>query len=199
MSESLRLQRFVGPAVAQYLPDVARLRIAVFREWPYLYDGDPAYEEGYLRTYTASPRSVVVAAFDGGRVVGAATGVPLADEPPELRQPFVDAGIDPARVFYCGESVLLPAYRGRGVGVGFFAAREAHARALGLPLSAFCAVDRRPDDPRRPHAYVPLDAFWGRRGYRRHPELRAALTWQELGEAAATPKPMVFWTKALAP
>ena len=33
-----------GDAVAGALDDLARLRIAVFRDWPYLYDGDVAYE-----------------------------------------------------------------------------------------------------------------------------------------------------------
>ncbi|MHB8763693.1 MAG: GNAT family N-acetyltransferase [Deferrisomatales bacterium] len=199
MAEDLRIERHSGPAVARYLPDVARLRLAVFREWPYLYDGDPAYEEAYLRTYTASPRSTVVVALDRGRVVGASTGVPLADETAEVQRPFLAAGIDPAPIFYCGESVLLGAYRGRRLGVRFFEEREAHARALGLGVSAFCGVDRWADDPRRPPDYVPLDAFWRRRGYEKHPELRTTISWKELGEAAESPKPMVFWVKRLAP
>ena len=42
-----------GDAVAGALGDLARLRIAVFRDWPYLYDGDEGYEREYLRAYTA--------------------------------------------------------------------------------------------------------------------------------------------------
>ena len=37
-----------GNAVGEVLDDLARLRIAVFRDWPYLYDGDVAYERDYL-------------------------------------------------------------------------------------------------------------------------------------------------------
>ena len=33
-----------GDDLAAALPDVARLRIDVFRDWPYLYDGDADYE-----------------------------------------------------------------------------------------------------------------------------------------------------------
>ena len=50
-----------GDSVGAVLDDLARLRIAVFRDWPYLYDGDPAYERDYLRAYQ-SPGAVVVAA-----------------------------------------------------------------------------------------------------------------------------------------
>ena len=63
-------------------------------------------------------------------MVGASTALPLADETVEFQQPFIDAGWDPARIFYCAESVVLPAWRGRGLGVRFFAEREAHARCV---------------------------------------------------------------------
>ena len=40
-----------GAALDAALDDVARLRITVFREWPYLYDGDLEYERDYLNAY----------------------------------------------------------------------------------------------------------------------------------------------------
>jgi GNAT superfamily N-acetyltransferase len=138
-----------------------------------------------------------VLAFDGERVVGASTALPLAEENAEVTTPFIDKGYDPAEVFYLGESVLLPEYRGRGVGVRFFEEREAHGRAVANPRwFAFCAVERAADDARRPAGYVPLDGFWRHRGYARHPELRSRFSWREIGESAETPKPMVFWLKA---
>ena len=112
-----------GAAIAPYLEDVARLRIAVFREFPYLYDGDPGYEARYLQVYVDTPDSVCVLALDGARVVGASTALPLADEEAGFQQPFLDRGIPVASVFYLAESVVLPEYRGRGLGhrVGAFA------------------------------------------------------------------------------
>ena len=47
--------------------------------------------------------------------------------------------------------------------------------------------------------YVPLDDFWQKRGYTRHPELRTEYIWQDLDETEASPKPMVFWLKRLDP
>ena len=72
---------------------LSETEFAVFREFPYLYDGDPGYEARYLQTYVDAPDSLCVLALDGDRVVGASTGLPLADEGPEFRQPFVDRGI----------------------------------------------------------------------------------------------------------
>jgi GNAT superfamily N-acetyltransferase len=184
--------------VVDRLDDLARLRIAVFREWPYLYDGDLDYEREYLKTYVASRSSLVVVADDAGRIVGASTAVPLADEGESLRAPYVAVGIDPASVYYFGESVLLPDYRGRGIGHRFFDAREAQARALGrFGLTSFCAVARAEDDPRRPPAYRPLDAFWSARGYRRRADIVTTIAWKEIGETAATDKRLVAWLRPI--
>jgi hypothetical protein len=79
------VRRFSGAAVREYLDAVAALRIAVFRDWPYLYDGDRAYEREYLDAYAASPDSVFVLAFAGDDIVGASTGLPLADDSAEFR------------------------------------------------------------------------------------------------------------------
>lgn len=130
----LSIDVFRGQEVLPHLEPVARLRIAVFREWPYLYQGDLDYERGYLAAYAQSPCSVFVLAREGDAVVGASTGLPLLDDGAAFRKPFEQAGADPSKLFYFGESVLLPEYRGRGVGHAFFTAREAHARAWPLRI-----------------------------------------------------------------
>lgn len=197
---TLRLTTVTGEALRPHLADVARLRIAVFREWPYLYEGDAAYEERYLGRYAAAPGAAIVLAFDGERVVGASTCLPLVEEGEAVQAPFRAAGWDLARVFYFGESVLLPEYRGRGLGVGFFVEREAHARRFrGIDTAAFCAVVRDQNDPRKPAGYVPLDAFWRKRGYTPAPELVCTMSWKEIGTADETPHRLAFWLKRLAP
>ncbi len=195
---TLEIKTFSGSGAAVRLADVARLRIAVFRDFPYLYDGDLAYEKHYLATYARSQGSIFVMAIDHGTVVGASTGTPMVAETEDVKAPFLAAGHDLADYFYFGESVLLPAYRGRGIGVAFFAEREAQARRLGLRYTTFCAVERPLDHPRRPAGYVPLDAFWRKRGYHHHPELSTTFTWRDLDEAAESPKPLSFWIKDLA-
>lgn len=197
----LSLLTATGNALDRYIPALADLRIRVFREYPYLYDGDADYEARYLQTYRDAEGCIVVIVLDGDRVVGASTALPLTEETDEAKAPFLAGGYDLQGVFYLGESVLLPAYRGRGLGVRFFEERERHARELAeqrgrrFDWYAFCAVQRAADDPRRPEGYVPLDRFWNKRGYRRHPELTTTFSWQELGEREETAKPMTFWLK----
>jgi len=194
----LTLKRLSGDELVKYIPELAQLRIQVFRDWPYLYDGDLAYEEKYLQTYIQAPNSVIVLAFDGDKVVGASTGIPLKYETDEVKKPFIDAGYDVDKVFYCGESVLISSYRGQGAGVAFFDHREAQAREIGgFDYSCFCGVQRPDDHPARPADYVPLDNFWRKRGYEKHPELNTTFSWKELDEDQESPKPMTFWMKKL--
>jgi GNAT superfamily N-acetyltransferase len=194
----IELRTLTGAALAPHLASVARLRVEVFAEWPYLYEGQEGYEERYLRSYADSPGAAVVLALDGENAVGAATCQPMAEAAAPVREAFARAGLDAARFCYFGESVLRAAYRGQGLGVGFFAAREAHARALGLTHAAFCAVVRNPADPRRPAGYTPLDAFWRKRGYTHNPMLTCVFRWAEPGDGGReTPHMLSFWTRAL--
>ncbi len=191
----LRLENVHGPRLAPHLDALGALRIAVFRDYPYLYDGTLDYERDYLRTYLTSPDSLVVLVIDDETLVGASTCLPLAQEGPEFQAPFGQAGLEIDGICYFGESILLPDYRGRGIGKRFFQRREEHAQKLGARLTTFCAVDRPDDHPLRPPGYRPLDEFWTSLGYLRRPELRAEFVWKEIGEAAESPKPLTFWTR----
>jgi GNAT superfamily N-acetyltransferase len=192
-----RIELLGGAEIATRLDVLAGLRIAVFREWPYLYEGSAGYEKQYLETYVRSPRSLAILAWDGDRCIGASTALPLADAEASAQAPFRTAGMAIDRIDYFGESVILRPWRGRGLGVKFFELREAHARALGLSVCAFCAVLRPEDHPARPADYVPNDAFWTRRGYRPAPDLQGRFEWPDLGEAAPTAKTMRFWLRDL--
>lgn len=198
MASEIRIERLVGGEISRHVPAIARLRIIVFREWPYLYDGEEDYERRYLQRYVEEPRALVVGAFDGAELVGASTALPLVAEPAELSEPVAAAGLPVGRTFYFGESVLLPAYRGRGLGVRFFAEREDHARSFeAYDYACFCGVIREPNDPRRPAEYVPLDAFWRKRGYEKLEGAIGTIAWREIGERAETPKRLQFWYKRL--
>ena len=184
------------PAVA-HLADLAQLRMAVFREFPYLYDGSLEYEMRYLSEYFESPNSILILAKDTtfNTIVGASTAMPLKSADDVFLRAFhaVDINID--EVHYFGESVLLPEYRGHGIGHQFFGAREHAAQHDGFPITTFCAVEREPDHPERPADHRPLDAFWKNRGYTHHPQIRCSLDWKEPGSNRETPHTLSFWIR----
>jgi GNAT superfamily N-acetyltransferase len=192
-----RVELIAGAAIAGHFEALAELRTSVFRDYPYLYEGTRDYERQYLASYASSPDSLLVLALDGERVVGASTAMPLTQHSDEVVPPLVRAGFDPTTVYYYGESVLDPAYRGHGLGAVFFVERERRARALGYKVATFCAVERPAGHPRRPSAYVVPGALWRRHGFVRRPDIVGEFSWRDIGHTEETVKPMVFWVKEL--
>lgn len=194
---SLAVRPLTGAEIHAAIDDLASLRIAVFAAYPYLYAGDVGYEAEYLKEFVTAPQAVLVAAFDGARIVGAATASPMWAQKGEFRAPFEQRGIETGKLFYFGESVLLPEYRGQGVGHAFFDHREDQARKSGADAATFAAVIRPADHPARPADHVPLDAFWGKRGYAPVEGFVTELGWKEHGEETQSLKPMQYWMRKL--
>lgn len=188
-----------GDGLQAVIPDLARLRLRVFAEYPYLYEGSMAEEERYMQAYQASALGLIAVARlqDSGAVAGVSTALPMEDAESCFSTPFRDKGFDSREILYCGESVLLPEWRGFGLGHRFFDLREAHGRALGRKYSCFCAVIRPEDHPLRPADYHPHDVFWRKRGYTPVEGLVCHFTWKDRGEAQATEKAMQFWLREL--
>lgn len=195
---SITVKSFVGSEAYQFKNDLAKLRIQVFREFPYLYDGSLDYEERYLESFLHSKDSIIAIAFDHDKIVGASTGTPLAYESMDIQTPWIAHHQDLSKVFYFSESVLLPEYRGLGIGVKFFQEREAWARKLGqFNTLAFCAVVRENHHPRKPGNYVPLDEFWKNRGFARLDNYTCQIAWKEIDEEKESKKTLQFWRKGI--
>jgi GNAT superfamily N-acetyltransferase len=195
---AISIETFTGAAIGQRLPILARLCTTVFREWPHLYDGDGSYDVRHLQTLADSPRAMLLIAYDADVAIGASTCLPLADATENVQAPFLSWGWPPRRFFYLAESVLLPKYRGRGVGKTFFAMREKHARtASDCDFSCFCTIQRPQDHPARPAGAVPLNAFWRGRGYNPVPDLHCRMAWREIGRMRDSKVTLVFWMKSL--
>jgi len=193
--EEIEIKRYTGKAAQPFLEEIAQLRIAVFREFPYLYDGTMSYEMEYLSEYFTPGKSLLVVARCGSRIVGVSTGLPLAEADEEFRKPISDAGADLNDVFYFGESVLLPEFRGRGIGHSFFDERESWAAECGFRSTGFCSVIREPDHPLMPADYRPHDSFWQKRGYTRQDGLIVRFPWKQIGEDTESPQELVYWLR----
>lgn len=193
---SLTFETITGARITEVLDDLARLRAEVFCTWPYLYDGNPENEAEYLRSYRDTPGAILVAALDEGRMVGCATGMPLASHEDARDVPLEALALAMDRVFYCAESVLLPGYRGQGAGHVFFDRREAHARKSRFLVAMFCGIERPDDHPLRPADARSLAPFWEKRGYRARDAV-IRMTWRDWNEDRPSEKTLRVWTKPL--
>lgn len=194
----LHVAPVTGTALSDLLPELAKLRIEVFRDYPYLYDGTLDYEQRYIAGFASAADTVVVVARDGEEIAGMATASPMQGHADAFAEPFRARGYDIGKLFYCSESVLRRAYRGRGIGHAFFDHREAHGRALQrFTHVTFCGVVRPSDHHLRPPGYRPLDEFWRKRGYAPLDGVRARFSWKDLDKSGPDEKEMQFWIKTL--
>lgn len=185
----IHVRSFTGSGIRPYLHGMAKLRIGMFQEYPYLEEHSLEQETLYLRQIVLHREAIAVLIFDNTTLVGCSLGLPLTSTEEEIKAPFLQKQIDLATYFFFSESILLKPYRGRGIGHHFFDAREAHVRnCRRYTHICFCVPLTHDDDPNKPEDYVPLNDFWRNRGYVQHPEI------QRLHD-----KRMVFWMKNLSP
>ncbi len=195
--QEIAVQLLAGTAIADLLDELATLRLEIFREYPYLYQGRREDELAYLRTYVEAPDACVIPAYDGTAVVGAATGMPLIHEDPQLPEAFSGSSFPFNQLYYVGELLFYPAYRSQGLGRRLLARLESHVRSLGSFRSLTCATVERPDDhPLRPADHIPITRFLGRTGFERLPGVATNFVWRET-DGVRRDHPMQFWIKKL--
>ena len=194
---AIQIRTYTGAAMVEAHAAFQSLHVEVFRDWPYLYAGNP-HEKPYITSYLAHPRAALFLASHQGAPIGAATCLPLGDESANVQAPFRARGWDVRRFFYFGEGVVLAAWRGKGLGVRFFELRESHARAVSTAdYAVFCSVRRPADHALRPAEPHTNDAFWRRRGYVPLAGVSCIMTWPDIGEAEPSQHTLDFWIKSL--
>lgn len=195
---SLTFLELNGAEGRKFAREIASLRINVFRDFPYLYEGSQDYELQYLETYFKAKKSIVFIAFSGEKAVGVTTGVWAAEEEESFKKPFIEKAINPETVFYLGESVLLPEFRGLGIGRKFFSVREAYASRIGnIAMLSFASVLRSSDHPLKPKNYKTLNPFWRSLGYSPVPGMTTRYSWTDLGDRNESEKTLEFWMKSI--
>jgi GNAT superfamily N-acetyltransferase len=197
MKEVLRYYRLIGAEARPYLSEMSALRLSIFIDFPYLYKGTLEYEKQYLETYFKSNRSMIFLVQDQRtqQFVGMTTCIIASDEEESLQKIFPQFGMIPQQVLYLGESLLLPAYRGQGIGKKYFEVREQFGQQIGIKTFAFCSVIRPVDHLLRPSNYQDLAPFWRAQGYAPVPNMVAQYRWRDVGEEEESAKSMQYWIK----
>jgi len=181
---------------------VAGLRIRVFRDYPYLYDGNRAYEEHYLQGLARNERSLVAVARVDGAVVAAATALPLGNDAEILAgidRQFAKLGLDARDYYYYSEIVVDAAHRGRGIAREFYRRRRDRAIALGYRKVCFAAIVREPGVLPAPADYFDPAPMWTALGFVQHPDISVTFRWPTLTPAGTQEidHRLVFWLSDL--
>lgn len=190
-------QLLTGAAIAGVLEELATLRLDIFREYPYLYQGRREDELIYLGSYAEIPDACVILAHDGAVVIGAVAGMPLIHEDARMMDAFAGTTFLLNEVYYVGELLFRPAYRNCGLGQNLLARLEGHLRACGRYRQLACATVERPDaHPLRPFDDIPITRFLARTGFTRLPGITTSFIWRET-DGVKRDHPMQFWSKEL--
>jgi GNAT superfamily N-acetyltransferase len=190
-------QLLAGTAIADARDEVATLRLEIFREYPYLYQGRREDELTYLCTYFEAPDACVILAYDGDAVIGAVAGIPLIHEDAQMLDAFAETAFSPDEAYYVGELLFRPAYRNGGLGQKLLARLESHLRSLGRYSTLTCATLERPDDhPLRPRDYIPITRFLAHTGFDRLSGVTTSFTWREI-DGVKRDHLMQFWSKPI--
>jgi len=190
-------QLLTGTDIAGALDDLATLRLDIFPEYPYLYQGLRENEFKYLGTYAEAPDACVILAHEEDAVIGAVTGMPLIHEDAQMLDAFAGTAFQLNETYYVGELLFRPAYRNCGLGQKLLAQLESHIRSVGRYFKLTCATVERPDDhPLRPRDYIPITTFLARTGYVRLPGVTTHFTWCET-DGIKRDHTMQFWSKEL--
>lgn len=186
-----------GSNIASCLETLASLRLEIFREYPYLYEGRHEDELCYLKSYAEAPDACVILGMESGTIAGAATGMPLIHEDPQMLEAFSKNSLAVEGFYYVGELLLYQSFRNRGLGSKLLGQMESHIRSLGKYRKLTCATVVRPEDhPARRQDYIPITRFLAHSGFVILPGVTTSFSWSE-NDGIRRDHPMQFWVKEL--
>ncbi len=164
--DSLKIECLSALEAKKYISDFARLRINVFREYPYFYEGSLEYEKAYLGEYFLCNDFYALAFFDGERICGMGTLIPLESSFAEIKELFAKLKLDAKDYLYFGEVILEAPYRGKKLLPIFMAEAFKVARKLGLSKIAYMSIVSSKSDKLRPANYRDSNAIMQKHGTR---------------------------------
>lgn len=188
---------YKGTEIEAIFDALAELRIQVFGEFPYLYQGSKEFEFQYLNKYVTSDCSFLYTIWDNHKLIGASSCIALSDEFEDVKNPFIKADLDINSIIYFGESILLKEYRNQGFGKLFMEKRVEFASSFPWCKAVyFCSVERPENHPLKPVDYKNLHTFWRNQGFT-PTELSSVFVWKDKNETLESEKKMNFWMKSI--
>jgi GNAT superfamily N-acetyltransferase len=198
----LEVQSYIGADSSEYIELVSELRINTFKEFPYLYSGNLAYEKEYMQGYTADVQAMITLARVDNRLAGIATGIPLVSDSDIVKDAnlaFTQNNLDSSQYYYYGEIIVLPEYQKQYIAKQLLSVQDEIIKAWDYRYSCLLTVIREDNHPQRPALYLSSDRAWERLGYIKM-NLQSHYHWPTIMSDASVREcvhPMQFWKKVL--
>lgn len=199
---NIKIRAFFGKDIADWIDSMAKLRISEFKEFPYLYSGNMNIEKDYLSCYAKDEHGLFLIAFDGNKVIGVASGIPLAkstETVPGALEIFNKNNVNTKDFYYFGEFIVCPQYRNKGIFSKLFFEECELVKKLGYKNACLMTVDREKDHPSKPLDYRNTDEIWAKFGFEKT-NYRLTQQWPTImpdGTVVNIQHSLSFWIKEL--
>ncbi|HLC06649.1 MAG TPA: GNAT family N-acetyltransferase [Candidatus Babeliales bacterium] len=184
------------------LPFVAQLRVNIFRNYPYLYDGNIAEEMDNLEKYAQHNNSALAIAYYNENPVGFLCGSDLIHYSVHFENSVADLfkGVDLniENYYYCADIIILPEHRGKYLAPQLFDAIENYAQQKGYTACCFI-TEHHENHPLKPRDHKSLVPLWNSLNYKKSALITYA-SWQTHqvdGTIKLEQHPLIFWLKNL--
>ena len=170
-NETIRIETFKGNEIAPHIQGIVKLCDRIYREPPYLYNGDDADYTDYIESYSQVNEAIICLAFDGKEAIGLGIGTPMLKTREFYQQTLIEHGYDLSQLFYLGEFGLKPGYHGLGIEETILLEIENFAKKTGA-FSAMCIWEL--DNSKH--------EILKKMGFIRHAELNFQIFWTNIGD-----------------
>jgi hypothetical protein len=186
-----------GHEVIPYLDRLGELRIAVFSEYPYLYDGSIEAEKNYLKMYAQSKSSLVVLSKIDKKIIGFIAGLPFTESlDNDYKDSFLTEVPIEKTVFYLGEILIQIPYRRNKIGNQLFQLFEHQLKLKGYKKILGCTVIREANSDKQEEGFS-IEQLIISKGAAKCADLIQRIGWKEVGKDESTEHFMQYWEKEL--
>lgn len=175
---------------------LADLRVRIFREFPYLYDGTVEDECSNLRAYANSANSLITVMYDGIRHIAAMSCLPMQDAWGELVDNLSTQAVNISECLYIGEILMEKTHRGMGLGSRLFDFARMHAVRLNMKKLCFFSVRRDHTHDARPADYLEPAELWQKWGFSLVPGADVTLSYPQV-DVGMQSHILDFWIRPL--
>lgn len=192
--KNIIVEELHGQQITNVADQLAALRMPTFQQYPYYHVSDLPHEQEYFAEFAQNPAAVVAVAYEGEKLIGFSTGIPLLSDTPlfkaiadKFKQAFGIVGLDASEFYYYGDVILIPEYRGKGIASLLYQVREKQAKNHGFNNMCFLTVEN----------YKVLAPMWQHLGFQKT-NITINFSWPTLqvdGTTKTLEHELIFWIK----
>lgn len=198
-AQDYQFKLLYGPEIKDEINFIAQQRIDIFKEYPYLYEGNFETEIAYLMWFVEQRDSCAAIAYKDNNPVGFITGISFVAFENHFKGSkdiFIKASLDPSAYYYFCEVIVKPEHRRNSIAKRLFALLEAHAKSQGYRAGCF-VNESHEDHPLKPADYKDLTSLFHALGYTKT-NLSIMFKWQTLaqnGKIEELEHILTYWLK----